>query len=194
MGTTGRFGTGIAVLSAVAVLAAQPGGGGVRVSAGSPEQRELAAWAVGRFEAVGLVLPEIEVRFHDHRSGCHDRSAYYEDGVVDMCREHLDLMTARTMVHELAHAWVDANLTAADRDAFLELRGLETWNDWGVDWDLRGYEHAAEIIAWGLGDQSDGTRAPSVPDNEPGALAEAFEFLTGRPLPELRAANLWEER
>jgi hypothetical protein len=33
------------------------------------------------------------------------------------------------------------------------------------------YEHAAEIIAWAVGDQSDGIRAPSIPRNERDQLA-----------------------
>ncbi|MGZ8625577.1 MAG: hypothetical protein ACXWXK_02730 [Actinomycetota bacterium] len=178
-------------LAALFVFGAAPLDGRVEVVAATAEQRSLAHWAVARFEDVGLVLPPIEIRFHGSREGCRGRLGRYSDGVAHLCWRYLDLMAARTVLHELAHGWVDANLGADDQRRFLELRGLTSWNDPDALWDERGFEHAAEIIAWGIGDQSGGTLAPSVPRNEPAELAAAFEMLTGRPLPELRPWMLW---
>jgi hypothetical protein len=190
MRTRGRIGSGMAVL-AVAVVLAGPAGEGLTVVGGTPEQREMARWAVDRFHATGFVLPPGEIRFHEDRDGCRGRSGYYSDGVVSLCRTHLDTMAARTLLHELAHGWVEVNLTDRERERFLAIRGLSTWNDQSVEWDARGFEHAAEIIAWGIGDQSDGTLAPSIPRNSPDELAAAFEALTGRPLPEIEVWMTW---
>lgn len=186
-----RLGKGLAVLAAVAILAAPSPDRSVGVVGGTSEQRAMARWAVGRFNADGFVLPPLEIRFHEDRDGCRGILAYYSDGVADMCRRHTDLMAARTLLHEIAHGWVEANVTGAERERFLRVRGLSTWNDKSVDWDARGFEHAAEIIAWAIGDQSDGTLAPSLPRNSPDELADAYETLTGRPLPEIEGWMTW---
>ena len=47
-------------------------------------------------------------------------------------------------------------------------------------WDDRGFEHGAEIIAWGLGNRY---MAPSIPDRDPARLAAVFELLTATPVP-----------
>lgn len=60
------------------------------------------------------------------------------------------------------------------RERFLELRGLESWNGGDVPWRERGFEHAAEILAWHLGDR---VLTPTVPDNEPEQLEAAVEAL-----------------
>ena len=125
------------------------------------------------------------------REGCRGRSGYYSDGVASFCLAHLDTMAARTLLHELAHGWVEHNVTGWERERFLAIRGLSTWNDQGVEWDARGFEHAAEIIAWAIGDQSDGTLAPSLPRNSPEELADAYETLTGRSLPEIEGWMTW---
>jgi hypothetical protein len=194
MRTVGRIGRGIAVLAAAGALGgmATPAGAGVTVVGGTPEQRDMARWAVHRFQATGFILPREEIRFHEDRGGCRGRSGYYSEDVASFCLAHLDTMAARTLLHELAHGWVEHNVTGWERERFLAIRGLSTWNAQDVDWDDRGFEHAAEIIAWGIGDQSDGTLAPSIPRNSPGELADAYEALTGRPLPDLEAWMLWE--
>lgn len=182
----------MAVLAAVAILAAPTPDRGVAVVGGTSEQRAMARWAVGRFNASGFVLPPLEIRFHEDREGCRGILAYYDDGVADMCRRHTDLMAARSLLHEIAHGWVEANVTGSERERFLAIRGLNTWNDKSVDWDERGFEHAAEIIAWAIGDQADGTLAPSIPRNSPNVLAAAYEMLTGRALPRIEVWMTWQ--
>ena len=43
---------------------------------------------------------------------------------------------ARTLLHELGHVWDKHNLTDDQRQAYLELRGLDSWSH--GDWDQAG--------------------------------------------------------
>jgi len=156
-----------------------------RISGGTPAQQEMARWAIGRFEAAGLSLPSLEIRFHPTPNGCGGRLGRYSDGKADLCGVHVNLMSRRTLLHEMAHGWVGTSVSAGLKDRFLRLRQLESWNDPGVDWQERGTEHAAEIIGWALCDQGTGTQLPSVPRNAPAQLGDGYELLTGRPLPDL---------
>jgi hypothetical protein len=158
-----------------------------RISGGTPAQQAMARWAVGRFEAEGLTLPSLEIRFHRSRNGCEGRMGGYSNGTADLCGEHVNWMSRRTLLHEMAHGWVEATVSADLKARFLRLRQLETWSDHDVDWEERGTEHAAEIISWALDDQGTGTHQPSVPRNDPAQLAEAYLLLTGRALPDPRA-------
>jgi hypothetical protein len=64
------------------------------------------------------------------------------------------------------------------RDAFLELRGLAVWHDNTYRWNRQGTEHAAEIIAWGVAEE---TRLPGrITNHDLGSVTESFRFLTGR--------------
>lgn len=153
------------------------------VTGGTPAQQAMARWAVGRFEAGGLRLPSLEIRFHRSRNGCEGRTGGYSNGTADLCGEHVNWMSRRTLLHEMAHGWVEATASSDLKARFLRLRRLETWNDNHVDWEERGTEHAAEIIGWALCGQGTGTARPSIPRNDPVQLAAAYELLTGRPLP-----------
>jgi hypothetical protein len=160
-----------------------------RITGGTPAQRGMARWAVGRFTAGGMDLPSLEVRFHQDRMRCDGRLGSYRDGTADICGVHVNSMSRRTLLHEMAHAWADANVSADLEARFLRLRQLETWNDHGVDWEERGTEHAAEIISWALDGQGTGTQRPSIPRNDPDQLAEAYELLIGHPLPRQAATS-----
>jgi hypothetical protein len=164
-----------------------------RISGGSQAQQALARWAVGRFESGGLTLPSLEIRFHAAAEGCEGRMGGYSNGTADLCGEHVNWMSRRTLLHEMAHGWVEATVSADLKARFLRLRQLETWSDHDVGWEERGTEHAAEIISWALFDQGIGTHLPSVPRNDPEQLAEAFELLTGRPIPELPAGGVTQD-
>jgi hypothetical protein len=156
-----------------------------KITGGTHAQRTMARWAIGRFEAAGLSLPSLEIRFHSTPIGCDGRLGSYADGAADLCGVHVNLMARRTLLHEMAHGWVGSTASAGLKARFLRLRQLESWNDPEVDWDQRGTEHAAEIIGWALCDQGTGTQLPSFPRNAPEQLADAYKLLTGRPLPEL---------
>jgi len=83
-----------------------------------------------------------------------------------------------TTLHELAHAWADAQLSTAQKAAFLELRGLDVWYDARVPRHERGAEHAAEIVSWGLMDEM--IPIIRIYDAEPARLFEAFSLLVHR--------------
>jgi len=153
---------------------------GVTVSGGTVEQQELAHWAIGRFEAAGLELPPIEIRFHAGGGGCGGHLGYSRGEIVDVCSTLVNLMSRRIVLHELAHAWAAVNVTGATRERFLSLRGLDNWNDVAVPWNERGFEHAAEVIAWAIGER---ILTPTLPDVAPEQLAAAYRALTADPLP-----------
>ncbi len=152
-------------------------GRNVIVAAGTPQQLELARWAVSRFEAAGLELPSVEIRFHADRAACGEHFGYYRAGVMDVCGTNVNLLARRNLLHELAHAWAEMNETGERREQFLELRGLTSWNGRGLGWHGRGFEHAAEILAWHLGDR---ILTPTVPDNAPDQLEAAVAALLAR--------------
>jgi hypothetical protein len=161
-----------------------------KIAGGTPAQQAMARWAVGRFRAEGLVLPSLGIRFHPSPNGCGGRMGGYSNGTADLCGEHVNWMSRRTLLHEMAHGWVDATVSADLKARFLRLRQLETWNDHDVGWEGRGTEHAAEIISWALDDQGTGTHLPSVPRNALDQLSEAYLLLTGRPIPEIPAGGV----
>lgn len=147
----------------------------VTVRGGTDEQRQLAHWAVSRFRAADLVLPTVELRFHTDPSACGDHFGFYRAGIVNMCGINVNLMARRNLLHEISHAWVEANLTEEQRERFLRFCGITSWNSPSVDWRERGSEQAAEILAWYLGER---ILTPTVPGNEPGQLADAVTILT----------------
>jgi hypothetical protein len=154
-------------------------GGRVRLADPSPARTELVEWAVGRYRAAGLELPTIDLRFHEDDAECHGNVGWTDGFDVELCiRLAMEAGPQRIVLHELAHAWCNANLTEGERETFDRLRTASTWNDESRAWKDRGTEQAAEIIAWGLGD---GTMLPLISgDVSPDGLAVAFHSLTGR--------------
>jgi hypothetical protein len=82
----------------------------------------------------------------------------------------------RATLHEVAHAWTHQNLSDTDRARFLQLRGLDHWNE-PARWDRQGAEHVAELIDWGLLDVE--KRVLEVTPNDRDSLIDGFRFLTG---------------
>ena len=81
-------------------------------------------------------------------------------------------------LHEMAHAWTEANVDAEVLDRFMDVRGIAAWNDRTFDWKQRGTEQVAEIITWGLGE---GEIAPLLPEiTDPETLARLYRLLTAR--------------
>jgi hypothetical protein len=171
--------TGIAV-----ILALWRADTGIAISGGTPAQRAMGEWAEDRFRDAGIGIPSLDLRFHEERNGCDGRLGLFESGTAHFCGVHANELSRRTLMHELAHAWIDSHVSASLEVRFLRLRRLESWNDPEVEWELRGTEHAAEIVAWALDGQGTGTELPSIPDNEPRRLAQAYQLLTGKPLPD----------
>jgi hypothetical protein len=151
---------------------------GPSVAADTPRERELATWVLARYRSAGLELPAVEIEFHPDPSGCRDNSGFYRANHLDVCiADQADAYARRVLVHELAHAWSESSLTAADRARFLRLRGLDTWNSWDEPWGARGFEQAAEVLTWGVGD---GATRILLPDHDDAAsLTRAYLSLTG---------------
>jgi len=154
-----------------------PGGEGIVLLTTGHAREALLDWAVKRYRAAGLVLPPVQVAFHAGTDGCRGNVGYQVKGRIDLCvRLAMDAGPERIVLHELAHAWCDEHLTDAARIRFMESRRLTSWNGSTTDWRRRGYEQAAEIIAWGLGE---GTLHPQIDGaNDPDTLAVGFRLLT----------------
>lgn len=139
------------------------------------EDRALTQRAVGLFAEAGLTLPVLEVVFHTTTDGCLNKNGLHRlEGnrhSVEICEPR-----PRTVVHELAHAWLAHNLGQAEIEAFLRLRRLEVWNSSEIGWTKRGVEHAAEIITWGLIDAPIGIPLPA---NDCDSLLAGYLQLVG---------------
>ncbi|HSJ50324.1 MAG TPA: hypothetical protein VLA90_03435 [Actinomycetota bacterium] len=193
MWTRRRLGTLVVAWMVLWPFGAASPDAGPTISGGTPEQRQMARWAIQRFWDHELTLPPLEIRFHQTRDGCSGRGGLYRREVVEICRLRgltID-WAASELLHEMAHGWVDVNLGEDDHERFLQVRGLTTWNDPDAAWEERGFEHAAEIIAWAIGGQPGGIHLPSVPDNSIDELARGYRVLTGRPLPTVVPPDRW---
>lgn len=156
-------------------------GDGIWVFGADTEHERLVRWAIGRYEHAGLKVPPIDVHFHADTSGCYGHLGSELGGRVDICVVIVSEIARDALLHEMGHAWVDENVSAAVRERFMTMRGLTAWNDQRVIWDDRGFEHAAETLAWALGHRY---IAPGIPDHGRVQLTAAFELLTGGlPLP-----------
>ncbi len=170
-------------------------------SAHSSAQAELVDWALGRFSAAGLHLPELDIHFQSSTLDCGGRQGLYHPQTrsLFMC-----VAQKRTMLHELAHAWTDTRLTEELRETFLEVRQLRSWDDRNLAWDQRGTEHASEIIAWALMDTPlhvpttpAGPGGPivfrllTIPDSDVEALTYGYALLTGLN-PPFRHPSEWQ--
>ena len=100
------------------------------------------------------------------------------DEIVICVADSASSLVLRTLVlHELAHAWTERNLTDAARARFVTLRGAHSWNAAKDAWSERATEHAAVVIAWGLLDVV--VQARPIGDTSSAAMRDAFRFLTG---------------
>ena len=129
----------------------------------------------------GLELPDVHIVFTDDETACQGYMALFEHtspGRITICTE-LELLA---LVHELAHAWVEAHLDDDDRDHYTEVRGYDNWNDQTAAWEDRATEDAAFVIQQNL------MITRTVPRDDTWLYrAEGYEMLTGQPVaPELR--------
>ena len=144
---------------------------------------EVIEWAMGRFEAAGLDLPSLDFHFYPYEptlEACQGHGGYHrvrgDRHQLDICAVGLRSRRQLTL-HELAHAWAYRQLDEADRRAFVEHRHLDGWADGHLEWEDRGTEHAAEVIAWGLNARCSATNM--LVGESDGSLADAFKHLTG---------------
>ena len=146
------------------------------VSSAAPEQLELVRWALGRFEAFELEPPAVEIAFDADRSACEGHVGFATEARIDICTTLVNVMTRRVALHEMGHIWLDQNADDRVRERFLTLRGLRSWNSLTDPWQRRGFEQAAEILSWVLGER---ILMAQIPAHDRGELEVAFELLTG---------------
>jgi hypothetical protein len=172
------------------------GGASIEVRNGTPTLVDLFQWGLGRFAERDLSPPRVDaVTFEPSRS-CEGRSGrLLDDGTmrnVYVCMYDSDVCTGAStcvapgtaaqvaVLHELAHAWILDYVHHDTANGILTLSGRTAWDDLDVPWIERGVEYAADVIAWGLIDQTlpmARLGAPPCPE-----LAAAFTLLTGAPL------------
>jgi hypothetical protein len=152
----------------------------VVITGASAAQEQMVDWAIRRYRDAGLDgLPTLEYRFYPTRDGCGGDLGRYRAGLVRLCTsESSERYAKKYLLHEMAHAWTEANIDPGMQERFLRLRGLSIWNGVSVEWKERGIEQGAEIIAWGLGE---GGVPPMLPlPIDPQGLLEAYALLTGQ--------------
>ena len=145
----------------------------VMVVGGTEDQRGAADWAVAHFDDAGLELPELVIAMHASDEPCDGFDGAFRGretpARLDVCNPHRLII-----LHELAHAWDRHTLTDALRQGFMDLRGLDTWNDPSTPWKERGVEDLAEIIVWGLRQFSGSAAFDEQPEKQ-----AAFALVTG---------------
>jgi hypothetical protein len=133
------------------------------------------------FAAADLELPGLDIWFHTDREPCSGHHGLFratsESWQIRICSSDLEFVYE----HELAHAWIAANVEERQRSAFVKLRGLEHWADRSVPWNERGTEWAAVVVQQGLS----GLPLPPALSDEAKLRLESYELLTGRVAPVL---------
>ncbi len=180
----------------------------VAVYNGTPALNEALAWGLEQYEMAGLDLPPIgsatftvqsemcdDIRGRylptargielelcmDERTTCWEVPEVNPDVCPGHCPAHVPGQLA-VILHEFAHAWLDANIDSIDSERFLDHVELEAWRDRTLPWDQNGVEHAADTIAWGLMNRDIEMLRIGQPTAD--ELAEGFRILTGiDPLP-----------
>ncbi|MFN2318374.1 MAG: hypothetical protein ABR500_01665 [Dermatophilaceae bacterium] len=165
----------------------------VRIFNGSPAAKRFIRWGLERFDAADLPLPQIDsVTFLSCESRCRGYHGLFEgtNGEVaitlccaaetvcvdEVCSTWFQA-SRHTLLHELAHAWMEEHLTEEEKQEFLTLEGLDQWCDFTDPWPDRGVERAAEAIAFALS----GTPASACAPDGPGPQYEdRFRLITGR--------------
>jgi len=154
-------------------------GGPVRieVTPATPENQAIIAVAVAQFDAAGLPLPFVRVVFSDDDRACNSHQGLFEPSLdpwqLTICSE-----LAFVPAHELAHAWIEANIDGTTQHNYTELRGKASWNSPNHNWNQRGVEDAAFIIQQNLTSNITGELSDEWQNR-----VLAYEFLTNQTSP-----------
>ena len=151
----------------------------LQVRNATERQQEQVDRAIEMFDAAGLELPPLVIRFSENTDDCEGNLGTYRPqpegnpAVVSVCTE-----MRITLIHELAHAWDDHSLDDDRRQSFMEHWDLDNWNDKEESWYDRGSERAADTIAY--------TLLQTEPTDNPDILKFlcGFGVLTGNDLPD----------
>lgn len=154
------------------------------VHGASDAQIERLEDALRRFAAADLALPRLAVIFHDDQAPCRDHRGVFlshpDPREIHICSERLEWVYE----HELAHAWIAHNLSAQQRQAFMDLASYETWSDTSHPWNERGIEGAAVVIQQGIS----GLPLPPVLSDKTKRLhVDGYQLLVGNPSPRYTA-------
>jgi hypothetical protein len=145
-------------------------------------------WTQDLFATAGFEFPTVTIEFHRDEEGCggaRGRTHLNDTGIatIHVCATHTnpmvdDVWRRTTLLHEVAHAWIDQNADEQQTASLMELRGTETWLSRDQIWQHRGAEHAAEIFMWGV---QDGDYKPDfrLSNTECDELSTGYELLTG---------------
>ena len=168
-----------------AAPAASPGTEAVQAAPTTltPEYHVLIDWAVDLFDQAGLDLGGVRIGIYDDPSACNGYRGFHVLGEVTVCAPNQnpsvqEAWRRHTLLHELAHAWADVNVSEQDRDAFVAERSAATWQNGDAAWEERGAEHAAEIIAWAVADYPV-TPHISLADRTCESFTKGYVMLTG---------------
>lgn len=176
------------------------GGQRVEIHNGAAALERLVLWAMGRFEIAGLPAPSVaSITFDEDTTApqcAADRMGLSVDlgesaqvfvctGEERACGDEACtafVANARLLVlHELAHAWMYREVDETTQRAFMEHMGVAAWSSADVIWYERGVEQAAQVLAWGLMDES--IRPRRLGDRPCEQLVESFRILTGKQPP-----------
>jgi hypothetical protein len=173
----------VCVVVSAAILGTQrpaPASESLVIHGASAAEERTIDWALRRYRTAGLDgMPALEVFLHGSNDGCNGGIGLHFVGRIDLCtRESSEPYQRKFALHEMAHAWTEANVDPALLERFMQDRGIAAWNDRSDPWKDRGTEQAAEIITWGLGE---GAIAPLLPETtDPETLARLYRLLTVR--------------
>ena len=123
------------------------------------DEEAAARHDVALFAEAGLPLPPLTINRHHDRVACNGHEGLHHEfgnrSVIDICTTESGVWEARTILHELGHAWAFHFLTRRHQLAFQALRGWRYWLNYDeAAWEDNGAEQAAEIILWGLSDHA----------------------------------------
>lgn len=149
------------------------------VSGGTAEQREIAAWALQRFEDADMDVPTLDIHLHQDLAECQGNRGVYNSGSqrIDVCVNERNVV-----LHEIAHAWNHQNLSESQRSEYVSFGGFGSWNDSDTPWFEKGSEDAADTIAWALLDEPITTFSSNGPIARRDA---AYLLLTGNHAPRI---------
>ena len=117
----------------------------------SSDQIDVLSHAVALFGDAGLQLPPLVISGGEDLAPCNGGDGLHRrrewGSEIMLCSGRADDWFRRVVLHELAHAWSEFELTAERREAFRLLRGWDYWMNYELaEWRDNGAEQAAEVI------------------------------------------------
>ncbi len=148
----------------------------------APALRARVEDAIRRFEDAGLTVPPVEVTFSASSDSCDGYQGLFSPQLDPPRVTYCGTPSDWVFEHELAHAWVEFNVSEDTRKAFMDWRELESWNDHSGAWGRQGAEQAAFAIQQGVMGRGEN------PSTEHLRRLCGFQMLAGLSLPELDPA------